>query len=353
MSSLPKNADLGTGLKPELENVQLEEAVHERTEVNKKEDDVGGEKAQQNDELLNKKRMSEELVSDDEPSVDNNEQSLSKRQKKKLLKQQKYEEIKKLRKVMRKEKQRLKREQRELEGEKVTNPTNDQPVIKYKTMASPDALPLKITIDLSFDNLMSDKDINKLTKQLQRCYSLNRRADHPLQLYFTSFGDKCKKRLDDLQGHYVNWDVHIKAEHLTDVFPKDEIVYLSSDSPNVLREIDMSKTYVIGGLVDHNHHKGLCYDMAECKGIGHAQLPINEFLKLTTRTVLTVNQVFEILMHYMESKDWSEAFFKVLPQRKITPKVRKRGRNKAKDGARRNDDDDNDDITKDQIDDST
>ncbi|XP_031569865.1 tRNA methyltransferase 10 homolog A-like [Actinia tenebrosa] len=273
-------------------------------------------------------------------SMNTSGQIMSKSQRKRLIKQQKYLEIKKLRKLQKKEKQKLRREQRELEGEKVQEETgNEKHVKKYKTMDSEDALSLKVAIDLSFDDLMSDKDIKKLMKQVQRCYAENRRSSHPLQLYFTSFGGKSKQRLDDLSGHYVSWDVHIKNECLTEVFSKENIIYLTSDSPNVLKEIDMSKTYVIGGLVDHNHHKGLCYNMALERGLGHAQLPIGDFMKLSTRTVLTVNQVFEIILFYTESKDWQDAFNKVMPQRKITPKVKRKGKNRGVHVEQENNDD--------------
>lgn len=254
------------------------------------------------------------------------EQTLSKRQRKRLLKHQLFVER---RKVKRKEKkERKKAQKRTLQEDEGTGegntaasdgsfPKKSTSAKKIKLMSSEHASPLRIAIDMGFDDLMNDRDIHKLLKQIQRTYSVNRRAKHPVQLYLTSFGGRSKTILEDINCNYGNWDVHIKTEPYNDVFSQEDIVYLSSDSPNVLSELDESKAYIIGGLVDHNHHKGLCYDLAVQRGIAHAQLPITEFVKLKSRKVITVNHVFEILLEFTETKDWREAFFKVIPARKM------------------------------------
>lgn len=53
-------------------------------------------------------------------------------------------------------------------------------------------------------------------------------------------------------------DIQIRTEHYSELIKKEDLVYLTSDSPDVLRELDEKKAYVIGGLVDHNHHKVNC-----------------------------------------------------------------------------------------------
>ncbi|XP_036266660.1 tRNA methyltransferase 10 homolog A isoform X2 [Pipistrellus kuhlii] len=244
--------------------------------------------------------------------LDEKFEPISKRQMKKLIKQKQWEEQRELRKQKRKEKRKRKQLERQCQLESNSD-GNDRKRIRRDVVRST----LRLIIDCSFDSLMVLKDIKKLHKQIQRCYAENRRALHPVQFYLTSHGGQLKKNMDENDKGWVNWkDIHIKPEHYIEFIKKEDLIYLTSDSPNVLKELDESKAYVIGGLVDHNHQKGLTYKQASDHGIDHAQLPLGNFVKMNSRKVLAVNHVFEIILEYLQTRDWQEAFFTVLPQRK-------------------------------------
>ncbi|XP_023279571.1 tRNA methyltransferase 10 homolog A [Seriola lalandi dorsalis] len=250
-------------------------------------------------------------------------QTLSKRQRKKLLKQQKWEEERELRKQKRKERKQQRRLQRQNHGEEEGG-DNQGARKRPRREVTPSSL--RLVVDCSFDNLMLMKDVRKLHKQIQRCYAENRRAAHPVQFYLTSLGGQLKQSMDEKDKGWVNWkDINIKTEHYSEVVAIEDLVYLTSDSPNVLEELDQKKAYIIGGLVDHNHHKGITFERAKELGIDHAQLPLSSFVKMNSRKVLAVNHVFEIILAYLEKGSWQDAFFTVLPQRKGAVAVDKDG----------------------------
>lgn len=95
-----------------------------------------------------------------------------------------------------------------------------------------------------------------------------------------------------------------------------EVVYLTSDSPYTLDELKPYSTYIIGGLVDKNRHKGICYKTACEKGLKTAKLPIGEFMEMQSRFVLATNHVVEIMVRWLECGDWGKAFLNVIPKRK-------------------------------------
>lgn len=157
-----------------------------------------------------------------------------------------------------------------------------------------------VVIDCSFDHLMNQKESRKLRKQLHRCYSINRNSGSPLQLYFTSLKGELKEGLNQQNPGHENWDVNMTDKHFTEIFDdhknNGKIVYLSCDSPHVVPDTNVlkaeagSKVYVVGGLVDHNVHKGLTHGMAADAKLDHARLPIDDYIKMSSSRVLTVNQ---------------------------------------------------------------
>ncbi|XP_039032908.1 tRNA methyltransferase 10 homolog A-like [Hibiscus syriacus] len=87
------------------------------------------------------------------------------------------------------------------------------------------------------------------------------------------------------------------------------------DSETVLHELDPAKVYIVGRLVDRNRWKGITMKKAEEQGIRTAKFPIGDSMKMSSSQLLTVNQVIEILLKFLETKDWKASFFHVVPQR--------------------------------------
>jgi tRNA (guanine9-N1)-methyltransferase len=111
----------------------------------------------------------------------------------------------------------------------------------------------------------------------------------------------------------------------THVESSPSIIYLSSDSENTLTTLSPYTSYIIGGLVDKNRYKGICYKRARELGIPTAKLPIGEYMTMQSRTVMTTNHVVEIMIRWLEDGDWGKAFLRVIPKRKEAKLKRKAG----------------------------
>ena len=263
---------------------------------------------------------------------DNVEPTLSKRAQKKLLKRQQWLDTKHERRAKEKEKRKRKMEERRKEGGFEESRTASRKALKHNTMAT-STCKVGVVFDLQFEALMNQRDLGKTLKQVMKCYSLNRRMENPMQLYMTSFTGRVEEDMSKNEG-FKNWDMNFRTARYDAALPKDKIVYLSSESEQVvfipppqkilkqsynlqvLSELEADKYYVIGGLVDHNSHKGLCHKEATALGISTARLPIDQFIHLNSRKVLTVNHVFEILAAVSEGKGWKEAMIETIPERK-------------------------------------
>ncbi|KAK6206690.1 hypothetical protein QIS74_13178 [Colletotrichum tabaci] len=242
---------------------------------------------------------------------------------------------------------------------------------KRKTPKQPATqVPVALILDCDFEKYMLEKELVSLASQITRSYSDNRAARYRAHLYVSSYGGQLKERFETTLGsQHVHWkgvklvegdfvEASRDADELMkgprggqvidllqptgedgaakkpavfrDVLdsapspdpepePAEElknIVYLSSDSVNTLDRLEPNTSYVIGGLVDRNREKGLCHRRARAMGIRTAKLPIGEYMNLSSRRVLATNHVVEIMLKWLETGSWAEAFLSVIPKRK-------------------------------------
>lgn len=289
---------------------------------------------------------------------------LSKNQQKKLLRSQRWEAGREDRKVRRKEKTKERRERKRAvrrEGRLEAPSTqegvlegcdNIQRVARAKSKrVTHDQLPVTLVLDCGFEDYMQEKELVSLCSQVTRSYSEIHKAPYTANLIVSSFGGKMQERFESvLMGHHKGWK-HVKlmgdcvleatqsarkwmSERQTNKFTgafkkhassslqsedlkeQGEVVYLTSESPHTLTELLPYSTYIIGGLVDHNRHKGICYKKAEDLGLKTAKLPIGDYMRMNSRYVLATNHVVEVMLNWLESGDWGQAFLKALPKRK-------------------------------------
>ncbi|CAE6455859.1 unnamed protein product [Rhizoctonia solani] len=114
---------------------------------------------------------------------------------------------------------------------------------------------------------------------------------------------------------------------------RESVVYLTADAEDEILELKEGETYVIGGIVDRNRYKNLCANKARDLNIRSARLPIGRYLAdMPTRKVLTVNQVFDILVYWVTTRNWEEAMQKVMPKRKFNANGKKGRRSQAEVG---------------------
>ncbi|KAK4461092.1 guanine-1-methyltransferase-domain-containing protein [Cladorrhinum samala] len=313
----------------------------------------------------------DDFPDDQTEAAPDGEKKMTKNQLKKLKRKQAWEARREDRKVKRKdkrhEKQAKKREEKQAILEKAVAEGKDPEEVLRELAHKPveiERVPVTFVIDCDFEQYMREHEIGSLSAQVVRSYSMNRKSKYQANLAISGFKGALKDIFTGkLSNTHKNWkNVAIEegsfieaAKHayqamtgleggkVIDIIkPESEgntpsisldnsftgkvapeaedvdqtIVYLTSDSPYTLERLEANTSYIIGGIVDRNREKGLCYKRALEHKVRHAKLPIGEFMRMQSRFVLTTNQVVEIMAKWLQCGDWAEAFMDVIPKRK-------------------------------------
>ncbi|XP_066194665.1 tRNA methyltransferase 10 homolog B [Sylvia atricapilla] len=173
----------------------------------------------------------------------------------------------------------------------------------------------RLCVDLGVGGSMTEKESGRLASQIRRLYGANRRAARPFWLCLTEFAagtpiyEQCFRMNDGFAGYLMD----TTPESYLDLFPLEAIVYLTPDSENVLEDIDPDKVYVLGGLVDESIRKQLTLRRAREQCLQTARLPIREYMVKAPNSrnyhseTLAINQVFDVLSTYYETRSWPAA----------------------------------------------
>lgn len=107
---------------------------------------------------------------------------------------------------------------------------------------------------------------------------------------------------------------HLHTTNYLDTLPKEKLVILSNDSPNVLTHFDGNVTYVLGAFVDLAPKGPLMLSKAKEMNVETARLPFNLYRQFRLRKKIPLNQYLDIMLEVKCSRDWNKAF-NCLPQR--------------------------------------
>lgn len=305
---------------------------------------------------------------------------MSKSALKRLRKRQEWEEGAEDRRKRRKEKQRERKDRQREQRDALLAQGVDRSVLYPKREPST-TVPVAVVLDCDFESYMTDKERVSLSSQVTRSYSDNRAAKYRAHLWVAGWRGRLLERFNGpLDGQYRNWrgvgffegdfaECSLRAAEKMRAHPGEmigslqrsldagpgwtrddsdplplpdpepepsqahrDIVYLTSDSPYTLERLEPNKCYIVGGLVDRNREKGLCYRRARERGIRTARLPIGQFMVMQSRQVLATNHVVEIMLKWLEYEDWAAAFEAVIPKRKGGV-LRKRTESESRDEA--------------------
>ncbi|UJR09220.1 hypothetical protein I4U23_013467 [Adineta vaga] len=180
-----------------------------------------------------------------------------------------------------------------------------------------------ICIDCAYNQSMSGKEIASLARQIGRCYSSNRRATKPVRLTLTNWSNEsllaqeCRR----VNSGFDNYPIILSDKEIHEYYPSERLIYLSPNGDKVLTEITEQNVFVIGGLVDESVRKNMTFQVCQDKNITCYRLPIETHMEHsidggTFNQILSINQVFDILLSYMITNDWKQTLKTHIPERK-------------------------------------
>ncbi|XP_058517803.1 tRNA methyltransferase 10 homolog C [Ochotona princeps] len=176
-----------------------------------------------------------------------------------------------------------------------------------------------LVFDMMYDDYMKPKELQNAVSQLLESEGCNRRNIDPFHIYFCNLKTNGAYHTELVKRYREKWDkllLTATEKSYVDLFPKDDIIYLTADSPNVMTTFKHDKIYIIGSFVDKGIQPGTSLAKAKRLKLATECLPLDRYLQWDIGTKnLTLDQMMRILLCLKNTGNWEEAL-KFVPRRK-------------------------------------
>ncbi|NXL56967.1 TM10C methyltransferase, partial [Chordeiles acutipennis] len=183
-----------------------------------------------------------------------------------------------------------------------------------------------LVFDMSYEKDMSFREVANTVRQLVLSESCNRRSVDPFHIHFCNFKDDSLYHKEFIKHYKEAWSkllITVTDQCYTEVFPKEKLIYLTADSPRVMKTFDHDKIYIVGSMVDKSIKTGVSLARAKRLGLETAALPLEKYLLWNTGAKnLTLDQMMHILLTLKDTGDWKKAL-EFVPKRKYCGFVNK------------------------------
>ncbi|KFV64697.1 Mitochondrial ribonuclease P protein 1, partial [Dryobates pubescens] len=183
-----------------------------------------------------------------------------------------------------------------------------------------------LVFDMSYENDMTIREVANTVKQIVLSEGFNRRSVDPFHIHFCNLQEDSLYQKEFIKHYREAWDrllVTATDQCYTEVFPKDKLVYLTADSPKVMKTFDHDKIYIIGSMVDKSIKTGVSLARAKRLGLETAALPLEKYLLWSSGAKnLTLDQMMHILLTLKDTGDWKKAL-EFVPKRKYSGFINK------------------------------
>ncbi|CAG2177941.1 unnamed protein product, partial [Oppiella nova] len=159
-----------------------------------------------------------------------------------------------------------------------------------------------LVFDISFDSHMSTLECKNLAEQLHRIYDHNRYESRGMAFHLNlcnvNESHKSIQFLRFLFPKMVSNEsyLNITSQSYLDLFPKDDLIYLSPHAQQVMTEYESNAVFIIGGIVDRNQVLDLSYPKAMQQNIRSMRLPIDSLVSKSN--IQSLDSVFKVLVDF-------------------------------------------------------